>query len=144
MAEIRAIPDIGRWEETDGGGARLFASQCLSCKEVFFPERAICPRCGGDRTTEVHLEGPAQLYDYTVVHELPQGFPKPLVVGHAEFPGRVLILAPIEVGVSEAAKLRLGDSLQLCSGMTRVDANGEPMVSYRFRPVVTTEEIHHA
>lgn len=140
----KIISNIGRWEETGNGEVRLIASRCTSCGETLFPEQDICPRCMGKAMEEVRVEGPAQLYSYTVVHQVPAGFPQPLVVGYGELPGTVLVFAPIDVDQEEVKDLKSGTLLSLYSGVTRVDHNGEPMISYRFRPLTRREGVHHA
>lgn len=131
--QVKMQPRIGRWKESQDGKVRLIASRCASCGEVVFPERSLCPRCRSNVMEEVPLSGPVSLYSFTVVHQLPAGFTSPMVVGYGRFEEGVLIFAPID---GEPESLKPGLPLELHTGVTRVDANGEPMVTYRFRPAV--------
>jgi uncharacterized OB-fold protein len=124
-------PRIGRWEVDANGEVSLIGSRCTSCDETYFPEQAVCGRCGGTSTEQIRLAGPARLFSYTIVHQLPSGFTAPMTVGYAELDGGVLVLAPID---ATAAQLAPGMALDLHEGVTRIDEAGEPMLSYRFRP----------
>jgi uncharacterized OB-fold protein len=128
-AKIR--PRIGRWEVAADGEVQLIGTRCTRCEETFFPEHAVCGKCGSQDTEEVHLKGPARLFTFTVVHQLPAGFTGPLAVGYGELEGKVLVLAPIDGAASD---LKPGMPLALHEGVTRIDEDGEPMMSYRFRP----------
>lgn len=128
---VRIRPRIGRWQVDEGGEVRLLGSRCGHCGETFFPEHAVCGRCGSTDMAEVRLSGPARLFSFTVVHQLPAGFTGPLAVGYGELDGGVLVLAPIDAPADRLAK---GMALDIHEGVTRIDEDGEPMLSYRFRP----------
>lgn len=128
-AKIR--PRIGRWEVSEGGDVSLIGTRCRQCGEEFFPEHAVCGKCGSSDTEEIRLVGPAQLFSYTIVHQLPAGFPKEMTVGYGKLAGDVLVLAPID---GPTDQLTVGMPLELHIGVTRIDDDGEPMESYRFRP----------
>lgn len=128
---VRIRPRIGRWRVEEDGEVRLLGSRCLRCGETFFPEHAMCGRCGSSDLEEARLAGPARLYSFTVVHQLPAGFTGPLAVGYGELAPGVLVLAPIDVPTDQ---LTPGMSLEIHEGVTRVDEDGESMMSYRFRP----------
>ena len=122
-------PRIGHWAVAANGEVTLLASRCDECGEGFFPAHEICGRCGGEKLSELKLHAPAILRSYTIVHQLPAGFTGPLAVGYGEFPGQVLVLAPIDAA---PGSLRGGMTLGLRVGVTRIDEDGEPMESYRF------------
>lgn len=129
--EVRIRPRIGRWETAKNGEISLIGTRCSSCGETFFPEHAVCGKCGSSDTEELRLSGPARLGTFTVVHQLPAGFNAPLTIGYGELDGGVLVLAPID-GAPD--RLSTGMPLDLHVGVTWVDQDGEPMASYRFRP----------
>jgi len=124
-------PRIGEWEEADGR-VYLIASRCGACGEVFFPARRYCLRCAHDAMERVRLTGPARLANYTVIHQVPAGFPSPLVAGYGEFEPGVSVFAPID-GAADA--LKPGMPLELTIGAIRTYENGESLVAYRFRPI---------
>jgi len=50
---------------------RLTVQRCLECGQPRFYPRAICPRCGSDRTEWMDCEGTGTVYSYTVVYRPP-------------------------------------------------------------------------
>lgn len=128
---VKIRPRIGRWETADDGSVTLIGTRCSRCGESFFPEHAVCGKCGNPDTEEVRLGGQARLFSYTIVHQLPAGFIAPLAVGYGELDGSVLVLAPID---APPDRLVPGMLLDLHVGVTWTDEDGEPMLSYRFRP----------
>ena len=124
-----ANPRIGRWEVGADGEATLIASHCRACGETSFPERSYCPKCRSQELEETRLAGPATLYSYTVVHQVPTGFDAPLVVGYVKLPGDVIVLGPIDAPVDALAK---GMHLAVREGKTSTSPDGTPFVSYRF------------
>ena len=134
-------PPYGRWEESPDGKVALIGSRCKSCGETLFPERKVCPRCLGESLEEVRLEGPATLYSFTVVHQLPTGFTPPLTVGYGKFPEGVLVFAPID---ADPDRLVSGTPLALHTGVTKSDESGQPVITYRFRPIPPSQEVEHA
>ena len=129
-------PRIGRWEVTESGTVRLIGSRCSGCYEVFFPDRAVCGKCGSSEMVELRLDGFARLVNYTIVHQLPAGFTAPLVLGYGELDGGVLVLAPIDARPDEVT---VGMPLIIHLGVTWIDEGGEPLTSYRFAPAVASE-----
>lgn len=128
---VKIRPRIGRWEVAESGDVSLIGTRCTRCSETFFPEHSVCGKCGSSDTEEVRLSGPARLFSHTIVHQLPAGFSGPLAVGYGELEGGVLVLAPID---APPDRLTAGMPLVLHVGVTRIDEDGEPMMSYRFRP----------
>lgn len=64
----------------------------------------------------------------------------PMTVGYGEFADGVLVLAPID----HAEPLQAGATLDLHIGITGVDDDGEPVVTYRFRARPFEEGVRHA
>jgi benzoylsuccinyl-CoA thiolase BbsA subunit len=127
---IKIRPRIGRWEVDANGAVILLGTRCTVCGETFFPEHAVCGRCGSEATEPARLRGPGRLGAFTIVHQLPAGFTGPLAVGYGQLEGDVLVLAPIDVRPDE---LEMGMALDLHVGETWIDDEGEPMSSYRWR-----------
>jgi uncharacterized OB-fold protein len=126
-------PRIGRWTVTAEGDVILNGTHCPQCDETVFPAHTICVRCANPDTHEALLRGPAMLRSFTIVHQLPPGFPSPLVVGYGEFEGRTQVLAPI-VDVTPDQLIE-GRPLALTVGVTRTGEDGEEFVTYQFTPV---------
>jgi uncharacterized OB-fold protein len=136
---MSANPRIGRWEVAADGEATLIASHCRACGETSFPERTYCPKCRSVEMEEAHLAGPATLYSYTVVHQVPAGFEAPLVVGYVKLPGDVIVLGPIDAPLDALAK---GLRLAVREGKTSTNDDGTPFVSYRFVAPAAGENAH--
>lgn len=124
-------PRIGRWEVAADGEVTLIGSHCTSCGENLFPERPVCSRCGKRTVEEARFRGPARLLSYTVVHQAPPGFPKPISVGYGTLPDELVVLAPIE---ADADALHKGMELRLVEGVTSTNEDGTEFRSYRYRP----------
>jgi hypothetical protein len=124
-----AGPRIGRWAVSSDGEVTLHGNRCRTCGEVFFPERAYCPRCRSRELDAADIAGPARLLSYTVVHQAPAGFATPLAVGYAAFPGEAVVLAQID---APPETLHKGMALRVTEGVTSRDADGTEFVSYRF------------
>ncbi len=131
MTEV--APRIGKWTVTTDGDVILSGTNCPQCGETVFPAHTICVRCGSPDTHEALLRGPAKLRSFTIVHQLPSGFPSPLVIGYGEFEGRTQVLAPI-VDVTRNQLIE-GRPLALTVGVTRTGENGEEFVTYQFTPI---------
>lgn len=110
----------------------LHGNTCRSCGETFFPERAYCPRCRSTELDAADIGGPGRLLSYTVVHQAPAGFATPMAVGYGVLTGDALVLAPIDAPPEQLAK---GLALRIVEGHTGIDADGAPLVSYRFAAV---------
>jgi uncharacterized OB-fold protein len=129
---IPGAPRIGRWEVAADGDVVLVGSHCARCGENFFPERAVCSRCGSVAIDGIRLAGPARLTSYTFVHQVPAGFASPVIIGYGKLAGDVIVLAPID---AEPGAVHTGMSLRLHEGVTSMADDGTPFHTYRFRPM---------
>jgi uncharacterized OB-fold protein len=120
---------IGRWTVAPDGEVTLRGQACLTCGEVTFPERELCPRCRSTELEPADLRGPVELLSYTIVHQAPSGFATPFAVGYGVFPGDAVVLAPIDV---PADRLHKGMVLSVGEGVTSEAPDGTKQVSYRF------------
>jgi hypothetical protein len=57
------------WEAAAEG--RLLIKKCVTCGQVHFYPRAICPFCGGDKTEWVTASGRGTVYSYSVMRRVP-------------------------------------------------------------------------
>jgi uncharacterized protein len=76
----------------------LPVSICSACRQVVFPARVLCPRCGGSdwETGEVD-EG--VLEDVTAVRRVPGGeLPEPIQLGAVRITGGPVVVARLEPG----------------------------------------------
>ena len=78
------------------GAARLTGSQCNSCREVAFPPRHVCGRCGSRALSPMTLSGSGSVISATHVETPPAGFDRPIdvaLVDLAEGPRLFALLA---------------------------------------------------
>ena len=127
---VQRYPASGCWEE-DGGRVFLVGSRCRACEKSVFPQRAWCDACDDGGAMEPARLSPAgTLYSFSEIHVAPAVFPTPYVVGYIDLPEGVRVFAQIE---HRGAELAIGDRLQVVLGTIRTTAEGEPVVSYKFR-----------
>jgi uncharacterized OB-fold protein len=50
---------------------RLLIKKCVTCGQVHFYPRAICPFCGSDKTEWVTASGRGTVYSYSVMRRVP-------------------------------------------------------------------------
>ena len=50
---------------------RLLIKKCVTCGQVHFYPRAICPFCGSDKTEWVSASGRGTVYSYSVMRRVP-------------------------------------------------------------------------
>ncbi len=56
---------------------RLVGNRCANCGTVYFPPKAICPKCRRKGKLEkCQLKGEGKVYSYTIIHAAPSGFEK--------------------------------------------------------------------
>jgi len=57
------------WDAAAEG--RLLVKKCVTCGQVHFYPRAICPFCGSDKTEWVTASGRGTVYSYSVMRRVP-------------------------------------------------------------------------
>ena len=57
------------WDAATEG--RLLIKKCVTCGQVHFYPRAICPFCGSDKTEWVSASGRGTVYSYSVMRRVP-------------------------------------------------------------------------
>src|SRR6266849_6985913 len=57
------------WDAAAEG--RLLVKKCVTCGQVHFYPRAICPFCGNDKTEWVTASGRGTVYSYSVMRRVP-------------------------------------------------------------------------
>ncbi len=56
---------------------RLVGNRCLTCGTIYFPPKAICPKCRRKGKLEKYqLKGEGKIHTYTIIHAAPSGFEK--------------------------------------------------------------------
>ena len=117
---------------------RLKGSRCRSCGEVFLGKAVACENCQGRDMEDVVLSNKGKLYTYSVVRHRPPGDyigPDPFVpyaVGLVELPEGVRIMSVLTD--CDIEKIKIGTNLELAVMKLYEDAEGNEIITYKFRP----------
>ncbi|MGH9090258.1 MAG: Zn-ribbon domain-containing OB-fold protein [Acidimicrobiales bacterium] len=123
-------------------GWSLRGYRCGTCDEVGTPASSWCGNCGGTSLEEIELDRRGTLWSYTVIRHRPPGDLKlpepyrPMPVGMVELNG-VRVLAPLDVALEH---IEIGMELELETFHLVDESADTPLVAFRFREVVKTEE----
>lgn len=123
----------GIFEEDASGERRLVGTRCRQCGAHFFPRRTVCARCLSEETEIVPLSRQGTLHTFTVVHQSTPEFRTPYILAYADLPEGVRLLAPL-AGV-EPDRITVGMPLSLRVEPVRTDAEGRPILGYRWYAV---------
>lgn len=121
----------GLFEGDAGGRLRLVGTRCEACGARFFPRRRICARCRSSATSTVPLSTRGILYTYTTVYQSTPAFATPYVLAYADLPEGVRLLAQL---VTAPGDVRIGMPVELRVEPVGVNAEGRPVLGYRFHP----------
>lgn len=122
-------------------GARLLGSRCASCGMPYFPRTSFChnPDCV-DRKVEDALFGPRGTLWSCAIQNYPPPPPTlydepyaPYALGIVDFPEGLRVLGRIQT--DDPASLRLGSEVELIVDRIHGDADGNEIVSWKFRPL---------
>lgn len=127
----------GLFDVDAGGTHRLVGSRCEVCGAHFFPRRRICARCRSAATATVPLSTRGTLHTYTTVHQSTPAFPTPYVLAYADLPEGVRLLAQL---VAAPRDVRIGMPVELRVEPVGENAEGRPVLGYRFHPAAETRD----
>ncbi|MFN8532088.1 MAG: OB-fold domain-containing protein [Dehalococcoidia bacterium] len=120
-------------------GVRLKGTRCRACGEAFLGACPACENCQSTDLEETILSTSGTLYTYTVIRNRPPGDylgPDPFVpyaVGLVELPeGLRLVTALTDCDVD---RLEVGTRFDLVVEPLGLDASGNEVIGYKFRPV---------
>lgn len=114
----------------DGGPAFLKAYRCRKCGQLDFPKLQRCPGCWGDSFEMQPLSRTGTLYSVTDVYIGQPGMQIPYTFGYVDLPEELRIFAQLE---GETGSFQCDDLVELTVGPIRMNRDGEPMTSYKFR-----------
>ncbi len=118
---------------------RLRGSRCRECEEVFFGRAFACGNCGSTNIEETKLSRTGTLYTFTTIWHRPPGDYRgpdpfePFSIGLVELPDGVRILSPLTG--REVDHYTIGAEMELVVAPLYRDADGNDVVSYKFRQV---------
>lgn len=138
---LKTIPlKEGLWSIPKAGDqAKLIASKCESCGEIFFPkkENNWCVHCYQKALKDVFLSRKGKTVSFSVVMQQPGGGfyrgPVPYAYGLVDLPDGIRIWSLFDCDSFD--DLEQGQNLDLVINKFYEDAQGSEVVTFKFRPV---------
>ena len=119
----------------------LIGSRCHTCGYISFPKLMVCPRCvDKDTMVEVHLSGKGKIDTFSTCFAALPGFPSPTIQGYINLEEGARIWSLLTGIEPSDEALKIGMDVELVIEKLRVDAEGNEIMSYKFRPVKTIQE----
>ena len=119
---------------TDGTPPYLTGYRCKSCGNLDFPKPTICLKCWGEDFDVVPLSRTGVLYSVSDIFIGQAGMKTPYIFGYVDLPENLRILAQIE---GEVGTLKCEDKVELTVGTIRMNRDGLPITSYKFKKIGT-------
>lgn len=120
---------------------RLIGERCIRCGSLYYPRRAICPRCGSRELEEYQLRDRGRVISWTVIRNPPKDYEKfaPYVVALVELDDGVRILTQL-VDI-EPEEVKAGMRVEATFRRIREDGtSGIIEYGYKFRPQIEPEK----
>lgn len=119
----------------EGRDPYLAGQRCGACGAVYLGSRRACARCAGQGPfEEIPLSPRGTLWVWSIVHQSAPGVPVPYVVGVVDLPEGVSVRCNL-VGVEPDPKqLRFGMPVEMTTGVSQQDREGNDVVAFYFRP----------
>ncbi|MEM2127021.1 MAG: Zn-ribbon domain-containing OB-fold protein [Candidatus Bathyarchaeia archaeon] len=120
---------------------RLIGERCTRCGGLYYPRRAICPRCGSRELEEYQLSDRGRIVSWTVIRNPPKDYERfaPYVVALVELEDGVKILSQI-VDV-EPEEVKAGMRVEATFRKIREDGtSGIIEYGYKFRPPIESKQ----
>jgi benzoylsuccinyl-CoA thiolase BbsA subunit len=114
----------------DGSPAYLKGYRCRACGQLDFPKLSPCPACWGDDFDVVPLSRTGTLYSVSDIFVGQAGMKPPYTFGYVDLPENLRIFCQLE---GDVGSFRCDDEVELTVGAIRVDGEGMPVTSYKFR-----------
>jgi uncharacterized OB-fold protein len=120
----------------DGGEPYLAGQRCTKCGAVYLGRRIACAKClARGPFAEVPLSRQGELYVWSIVHQSFPGVPVPYVVGIVDLPEGVSVRCNLVDVEPDPKALRFGMKVEMTTGISQQDKDGNDVVAFYFRPV---------
>jgi uncharacterized OB-fold protein len=131
------VPGLVAMATQPGDQPALIGSRCENCDAVVFPRIGVCPACRKpDTMRPVEIGRTGKLYSFTIARAASVGFTAPYFQAYVDLPEGPRIFALISGSVPvEPQALREGMALELVIEPVRKDASGQPVLTYKYRPL---------
>lgn len=132
---VWALPEsVGTNSE---GLPSLLGGLCPSCSLKLYPRPAVCPRCWSKDVATAALARRGTLYTYTIVHAGRPGWQTPYAIAYVDLEDGVRVCGPLDLDAGEPPAI--GSTVELTTGMLRIDEKGVSHLSHRFRATSTED-----
>ncbi len=117
------------------GEPYLAGQRCGGCGAVYLGKRLACARCAATSGfTEIPLSRHGTLWVWSIVHQSAPGVPVPYVVGIVDLPEGVSVRCNVIDVPADPAAIRFGMPLEMTTGVSQKDRDGNDVVAFYFRP----------
>lgn len=118
------------------GEPYLAGQRCTACGAVYLGARVACGKCCATGPfEEVPLSRRGNLYVYSIVHQSAPGIPVPYVAAIVDLPEGVSVRANLVDVAPDPASLPFGMPVEMVTGTSQQDRNGNDVIAFYFRPV---------
>lgn len=124
-------PDLLQVPE-NGDPPYLTGYRCKSCGNLDFPKPTICLKCWCEEFEIVPLSRKGVLYSVSDIFIGQAGMKTPYVFGYIDLPEDLRIFAQME---GEPGTFKCDDKVELTVGTIRMNRDGLPITSYKFRKI---------
>jgi len=122
---------------SDGEGPYLVGGRCRACGAISFGMREICPQCWSTGSLEsVPIGRTGRVYSRTVIHQAPEGFQGPMVVGYVDLPEGLRAFAHLR---DPEGAPGIGEDVELSLAAIRSDGEGRALQGPVYRSRRTGE-----
>jgi uncharacterized OB-fold protein len=119
----------------DEGQPYLVGQRCRGCGAVYLGSRRACSKCtAAGPFDEIPLSRRGELYVWSIVHQSFPGVPVPYVVGVVDLPEGVAVRCNLIDVPPDPAHLRFGMPVEMTTGVSQQDRDGNDVVAFYFRP----------
>ena len=109
--------------------------RCKSCGAVYLGQRRACSRCTAEGPfDEIPLSRRGAVWVWSIVNQSVPGVPVPYVVGVVDLPEGVSVRCNLIDVEPDPAKLRFGMPVEMTTGVSQQDREGNDVIAFYFRP----------
>ena len=118
------------------GEPYLAGERCTHCGAVYLGKRRACSRCtNAGPFEEIPLSRRGTVWVWSIVHQSVPGVPVPYVVAVVDLPEGVSVRCNLLDVEPDPAKVRFGMPVEMVTGVSQQDRDGNDVVAFYFRPV---------
>ncbi len=122
--------------EKEGEEAHLIGYRCRACGETYLAnfKRVVCIKCFERDLETIALGRIGELFSFTIVHQSVPGVSVPYVAAVVSLPEGPFVRATLVGCEPKPGALQFGMKLEMVIEKVRVDALGNDIIAYQYRP----------